>query len=295
MSPLPFTGPNRSHPLVPEDLPWLAHTIYWKRFSHIERLRANQLMGLLVNELGLAVERGLIGAGLQHLQHLPLVRTQPELMARWHELRDDEERHASWFAAFNHHFAPEIYGPAGWCFIAPAPWMIGLAKCCAGFPGAWRITIWLVLATEEWSCGLAQALAEEPIGELGARDADFVRLHGMHAREERRHLRVDEQLLALAAAGVPVTMRRAVVGLVRVMVAQLMRPKRAAPLMIDRFVEEFPRWRSESAAMLHAVRVIGKDPNYWQSQGVTTTWPITSRTALEWGLAWNRPLGASHE
>jgi hypothetical protein len=276
-----------TRPLVPEDLPWLAHTRYWQRLDHHERLRANQLMGLLVNELCLAVERGLIAVGMGEVRQLRQLWGQPVLRQRWDALLEDELVHATWFAAFNQGFAPELYEQDGWCFIAPPAALLRMAALLAAVPGAWRITAWLVLATEEWSCALAQALEHAPVGALGPRDGAFLQLHQRHAQDERSHILLDAELMAVAARDLPLPLRRGMVRLARSLMRQLMCPRRAAPRMIAHFVEEFPRWQPELRAMQQAVLAVGMDPGYWRAEGVAGDLPITTSTAATWGLEWS--------
>ena len=289
MSHVPFAAIDRTCSLVPEQLPWLAHTDYWQRFDVIEQRRANQLMGLLINELCLALERGLVLVGLRQALMAPALRNLPILRRRLSVMLADERRHAEWFASYNHLFAPEIYGIDGFHFVRLPPFFARLAGFAATLPGAWRLAVWLTLATEEWACALAVALNHEPCGNLGPRDEGYRRLHDAHCRDEQRHLELDAELLAVAAHGLPVGLRQAVVAVARIGLAQLMRPRRAAPAMLQRFVTEFPRWRSELPGLMAAVSKVGATPDYWRTRGVGADLVMTTACAAEWGMRWPQP------
>jgi hypothetical protein len=289
MSTLPFTAIDKDCPLVPEQLPWLAHTNYWQSFSLAEKLRANQLMGLLINELCLALERGLVLGGLRQALSTPALHQRPELQQQLMNMLADERRHAAWFAAYNHAFAPEIYGENGFRFVnIQLPYQQLVAQS-ASFPGAWRLATWLAMATEEWACALAESLKHEPAGELGKRDIGFYRLHHAHREEERSHLALDAELLTAAAQGLPRPVRRGVVGLARFGLAQLMKPRRAAPAMLSYFVSEFPRWQEELPGLIKAVAQVGATPKYWRSRGVAVNLTATTACAAAWGMSWQRP------
>jgi hypothetical protein len=294
MTPLPFAAPDRSRPLLPALLPWLAHTAYWPRFDARERVRANQLMGLLVNELCLAVEHGILLVGLRQALTTPALRRHPHLRHRLARMLDDERRHTTWFAAYNHAFAPDIYGPGGMHFVAPPALVRRAAARAATLPGAWRLAAWLALATEEWSCALAAGLADSSDDGLGDREPGYRRLHGAHRRDELRHLDVDAELLAVAAHGLPLCLRRTMVTAAHAGLDQLMRPRRAGPAMLRRFATEFPRWRAELPAMTAAVVAVGARPGYWNSPGVATGFTTTAACAASWGARWDGPLEIPH-
>jgi hypothetical protein len=250
-------------------------------------------MGLLVNELCLAVERGLIAVGMGDLRRLARLRRQPWLLQRWEVLLAEEQVHETWFAGFNQQYAPDLYGREGWRFIAPSTALLRLAARLAAVPGAWRVTAWLVLATEEWSCDLARVLQHAPEGILGMRDTAYVQLHQRHAHDERRHVALDSELMTMSERELPAPVRWGMVRLAESLMRQLMYPRRAAPSMIACFVEEFPRWQPQLREMQQAVLAVGRDPSYWRAHGVAGALPITIATAAKWGLEW-ATLGSAH-
>ena len=285
MTHLPFGAVDRSLSLVPDDVPWLAHTVFWLCFTADERLRANRLMGLLVNELTLALEHGLILAGLRRLLSGPLLDGEPALHRRLTAMFADEQRHLRWFSAYNHAAEPGIYGQDGLCFMAPGPVLRGLGQAAAAAPGAWGLALWLVLATEEWACGFAAMLATAADPHGSARDEAYRRLHAAHRADELRHVTLDEELVDWLRQRIPGPFQRPLLSAARMALDQLMRPRRAAPAMLRRFVSEFPRWQSELSPMIRAVRAVGDDPRYWATQGVAARLPATTRAAAAWGGA----------
>jgi hypothetical protein len=267
----------------------LAHTSFWPRFSRPERLRANQLMGLLVNELCLVVEHGLIQAGLSQALDSDALSRYPILRKRLVAMLAEEDRHSAWFCEFNHAFDPILYGATGFRFVSPPAFLKRLARRLAAAPGAWRLSAWLVMATEEWSCGLADVLEQEPNGELGPRDVAFQQLHAAHRRDERRHVVLDQDILDLAGDGLSRQAKRFIVAAARYGLEQLMRPRRAAPAMLARFVEEFPRWRPEQPDLIRQVLAVGARADYWHARGVAGRLHATAACAKSWGSHfWNQ-------
>lgn len=285
----PFRSPDRTRPLVPERLPWLAHTSFWSSFDDRERLRANQLMGLLVNELCLLVEHGLILNGLAQACRAAPIRENTAVSRRMRAMLSDERRHACWFKHYNRSFAPEIYDATGMRFIDPPTYLRRTARLFSAIPGVWRITSWLVLATEEWSCRLAEAVTGTN-RESSDCDPAFRQLHAAHRRDELRHVNLDQDVLSVAARGIPPAVRRLVVAAAHAGLAQIMRPRRAAPAMVRQFVKEFPRWNKDLPQMVREVRAVGARTDYWRDQGVQGRLTATERCAAQWGLAWPEAL-----
>jgi hypothetical protein len=295
MNRLPFNIPDRSKPLVPEALPWFAHTPFWSRFTTTEQVRANQLMGLVINELCLSLELGLIRVGMGAAMTTRQVGRDRRLQQRLDGLFADETRHAHWFTTFNQTFAPELYGQNGFHFLAPSRAICRLGTALAHLPGAWHISAWLVLAIEEWACGLADRIEREPLGPLGPRDAAFVALHRAHRREELRHVPIDAELIAASRTTIPRHLQPWTVRLVHTCLLQIMRPRRAAPRLVAQFVREFPRWRAEQPAMTAAVKSVGAQTDYWNRDAIGAVTPLTVATAAAWGWSWPRAQVVGNE
>lgn len=277
----PTAASRVSRPLVPSDLPWLAHTVYWSRFSDAERLRANQLMGLLVNELFLAIEEAIVLVGLAAVQGTLRDRA---LSARLDAVLADERRHSEWFSTFNRTYAPELYSTSGFCFISPPAWLLRGGRSLASLPGAWRVSAWLALVTEDWSVAFAEQLSALPVGSI---DPAYQGLHRAHRQDELRHVAFDADLLAVARAGIDPVSAWCLARFARVLLAQVMRPRRGALAMVDRFIEEFPRWRIEQVGLRSAVVAVGRAPDYWRAKGVAAGLPMTREAAIAWGLRWD--------
>lgn len=271
----PFGLPDLDRPLVPDGLPWLQHTAAWTGLTAAERRRANQLMGLLVNELCLAVERGVIAVGLRRAARLP---RQRRMLAA---LFADEARHARWFAAYNRAAAPGLYAAGDFRFLEPPRALVTLGRIVARLPGAWIACAWIALATEEWACNFARrVLADDDL------DPAFRALHRAHLADEARHVADGRALLHAATARVPRALRRPLVTLARRAVAAAMRPRRAAPHLLAQLAEEFPRLRPELPRLVRAVRAVGRSDAYWRRPAVAAAWPACAAAARAWGAHW---------
>ena len=295
MKRLPFSQPNRNRPVVPEDVAWLAHTRYWHQFTVTEQIRANQFMGLVINELCLALELGLVNIGLHAAMTAKEVRSNSNLGLRLTSLFADEERHALWFTAYNQAFAPELYVGTGFHFLTPSPTMRQMGMTLARVPGAWRVSAWLVLAIEEWSCGLAERFDREPEGPLGKRDSAFLSLHLAHYREEQRHVAIDAELINRSRQRVPHWFQPWFVRFVHTCVQQIMRPRRSVPTMITQFVSEFPRWRPEYKNMVRDTLAVGRHPDYWNRSSIGHSTPVTIAQASAWGWKWPTSVLNNHD
>ena len=276
---------TRDAPLVPDGLPWLAHTPYWMHFDPAERLRANQLMGLLINELCLAVEETLIAVGLRPAIAALEAEGESTLAARLTAMLAEERRHSGWFSGFNHAYAPNLYGSDGFRYVAAPRWARGLGRLSAHVPGAWCACAWLVLATEDWACAFASQLDRAAAGGAPI-DTAYLALHRAHLREEREHVTIDAMVVAFAQRRVVPALRRPLVVAAHRLVHAAMRPRRAAPRMLSDFVDEFPRWRAELPGMTRAVLRVGRTAAYWRSPMVALRLDATAACAGRWGASW---------
>jgi len=238
---------------VPEALPWFAGTPWWPRFSVVEQRTANRLMGLLVNDIFLLIERDLILPMARSAARDPAVQARPGLPERLAELVADERRHIARFAAF-----ARQHGATGELAVARPPAGTALMARLAGLLPTWRALWWAVLATEEWTITFADQVLAMPDG-----DAAYCALHAAHRGDERRHVAVGSEL-GLAWDAAPAWRRawaaRAGVALVR----RLLLPCRAPRRLARAFIQQHPRWRSDECHLAQALARAGGGADYWR-------------------------------
>lgn len=263
-----------ARPFVPDSVVWLVSTTWWSQFSDEEKITANRLMGLLVNDLFLVIERDVIGPMLSSAGRDRRMRNHPSLRRALLGFADEERRHVRWFAAFASVHSVVDRGSA--CAVLSYPRWLSLVSRCAGRTPCWRLWWWAVLITEEWTTIFATKVAQAHVGTSGPMDAVFAQLHATHLRHERRHVAIGNALAPLWSKAPPWVMSLSA-RFSTAMVRQLLVPRRSITRMIALFVQAHPRWAEDSAAMVDACLHIGADAAYWRHVLPMKDAPVAAR------------------
>lgn len=263
-----------SRPFVPDSVVWLASTTWWPQFSAEEKVTANRLMGLLVNDLFLVIERDMIGPMLVSAGRDRRMRCHPSLRRSLLGFADEERRHVRWFAAFA--FGHGVVDQRSACAVLSYPRWLTVVSRWAGRTPCWRLWWWAVLITEEWTTIFATQIAHTHDGASGPMDAVFAQLHATHLRHERRHVAIGNALAPLWGKAPPWVLSLSA-RFSTAMVRQLLVPRRSITRMIALFVQAHPRWADESAAMVDACLHIGADAAYWRQVLPMEDAPVAAR------------------
>lgn len=279
-----------ARPFVPDSVVWLASTTWWRQFSDEEKITANRLMGLLVNDLFLVIERDMIGPMLTSVGRDRRMRCHPSLRRALLGFADEERRHVRWFAAFSAgHAARHAAGHAARhaagntsvnrrsaCAVLSYPRWLSVVSRCAGRTPCWRLWWWAVLITEEWTTIFAAQVAQAHGGNSGPIDAVYAQLHATHLRHERRHVAIGNALAPLWRKAPPWVLSLSA-RFSTAMVRQLLVPRRSITRMIALFVQAHPRWAEKSATMVEACLHIGSDAAYWRQVLPMKDAPVAAR------------------
>lgn len=252
-----------SHPYVHEAFCPLSWAPIYHQLNHEEKIRYNQLSGLMFNEQFMVFEGGCITRILETAGQQPACQRVPGLLATLHRVHAEEQQHQRMFKTFNKHAAPDIYRSGHRYFIHLTYWQRRLMHLLAAQPGLFGLTLRVISEVERFSCRMAEALIDHAGDhQLGPIDANYRQLHQKHLLDEAQHVEVDATVLDCWQAGHSPATDRLQQWCARRLLADIATPKRATMRIIDRLVEEHPRLRRRHQDLRQAVRSVGRDPRY---------------------------------
>ena len=259
-APVPPAAPDLSRPFMPEDQTQLYYAPSYARLSAVQRLRYTQLFALRVNEYIMLLEREFVDPVLKGLRMNAAVAADPLLRRTLEGMLAEESRHYQAFAALNRRCAPAFYRQSDWHFMRLNPFeRATLAVMQAG--ARWLpFALWIIVAMEESSIGLASAMARGASGgPLGPLDAHFVAVHREHAKDEARHIHIDVHLVRACLGSAPASWRTLNAKLFMAFMRDMTAPKATGTgaRVVRQLVGEFPElaaWQDEMIADLVALR-----------------------------------------
>ncbi|MCP5155254.1 MAG: diiron oxygenase [Ectothiorhodospiraceae bacterium] len=240
-------------PFVPDRFTQLHHTTAWSTLEPAVRRRYNRLYGVRCNEQFMLFESGFTARVVGRIAEHARRRGERELVVRLEGLLADEIRHHRAFDAFNRARMPEVCA-AGPVFTALPPRERAALDVAARTPALWPVLLWLVLALEEFSIAFAAMVCAAP-----GIDPDYAALHAAHARDERRHVHLDAEVLTWLLGRAGRAARRVQAALFRRLLAEVVAPRRSGVAVIRRLCREFPPLAAHEAVMVGEVRALGQD------------------------------------
>jgi hypothetical protein len=239
---VPDSPPDLSLPFMPEDQTQLFYTPGYASLSRAQKVRYNQLFALRVNEYIMMLERDFVDPVLKALRQRALQQGSAALRRALEGMLQEEERHYEAFIALNRRCAPRDYAHAQAQFMRLRPYEhAGLRAMHAG--ARWLpFALWIIVAMEESSIGLAAAMARHPEGALGPLEPGFVAVHREHAKDEARHIHIDVHLVRTCLATLPAAWRALNARLFLFFMRDMTSPKAAGTgaRVVKRLVAEFP-------------------------------------------------------
>jgi predicted metal-dependent hydrolase len=201
---VPPGEPDLRLPFVPEEFTPLYYTRIYAKLSVEQRIRYNQLAAMRVNEYIMMLERDIVDPVLKSLRSHGAVRAGPALRRALDGMLAEEERHYQAFVELNRRCEPRLYGASDWCFMRLRPYE-RTALRAVHMTARWLpFALWIIIAMEEFSIGLAAAIARDREGgPLGPLDAHFAAIHREHAKDEARHIHIDVHLIRNCLASLP--------------------------------------------------------------------------------------------
>lgn len=185
-----------SRPFLHECFTPLYYTPLYKRLSHDQRLRYNQLSGMKVNEQFMLLEREFTDRILTKLRRHPAVVGRPDLMACVNEMIFEEGCHADMFQALNRLCLPDIYTDTDRYFAKLGRVEASSIRMATFLYRQLTFLLWFLVAVEEYSVGLSYAMMRTSQTEtLGVLESNFLRVHAEHVKDESRHVHIGALLI----------------------------------------------------------------------------------------------------
>ena len=234
--------PDLSLPFIPEDQTQLYYTPGYAMLDRAQKVRYNQLYALRVNEYIMMLERDFVDPVLKSLRRRAQQKGSPALRRALEGMLAEEERHYQAFVALNRRCAPHDYERVEAQFMRLRPYEHAVLH--AMYAGArWLpFALWIIVAMEESSIGLATSMARHGEGALGPLEPGFVAVHREHAKDEARHIHIDVHLVRACLATLPAGWRALNAKLFTAVMRDMTSPKAGGTgaRVVRRLVAEFP-------------------------------------------------------
>ncbi|MCC5850096.1 MAG: diiron oxygenase [Verrucomicrobia bacterium] len=179
---------DHGKPFLPERFTPLAHTSLYEKLSPEQRLRYNQLTGMLFNEQFMFFE-SLLGECLL----LPVIARadDPELREGLRHFMEEEKRHSEVFAELNRRCAPDLYRDSRFHFLhMPPAWMRAM-RWTASRANRFPFLLWLITIQEERAVAYARGFEAEE----GGLEPHFADIQRKHLADEMSHVEYDDLLV----------------------------------------------------------------------------------------------------
>jgi P-aminobenzoate N-oxygenase AurF len=239
---VPDSPPDLSLPFMPEDQTQLYYTPGYALLTRAQKIRYNQLFALRVNEYIMMLERDFVDPVLKALRRRALAKGSPALRKALEGMLAEEERHYEAFVALNRRCAPRDYERVEAQFMRLRSYEhLVLHAMHAG--ARWLpFALWIIIAMEESSIGLASSMARHGEGALGRLEPGFVAVHREHSKDEARHIHIDVHLVRACLATLPGAWRALNAKLFTAFMRDMTAPKATGTgaRVVRRLVAEFP-------------------------------------------------------
>jgi hypothetical protein len=249
----------------------LYYTRSYAMLSPAQRLRYNQLTGMLSNELILRLESSFVDPALDAV--LGHARTGAALKEAVERFRADERQHADAWIRLNRLSEPGWYRTSARHLVRVSPVVDRLAQLLARHPFACPVVFWTQLAQEEHSIEISRRCLRMPADALEPR---YAAVYAEHLRDEVRHVQVDCHLIERFHASQPRAARRATAAVFRWVLANVfLRPARSAVRVVEVLVSEFDELRPLRPQMTRELKALVTSDAYHQMMYSRQTTPIT--------------------
>lgn len=154
---------DRSRPFTCNSICPLAHSPIWPTLTELQRLRYNQLVGLMQNEWICFFEQQFA------VRVLPAVMRRgaipPELAQSLEHFVEDERRHTALFRSLNRAAQPEWYGDTDAHILRTPGVFRGVLRGLTARPDWFPMVLWVMLLMEERSLMISRryATSAQPI------------------------------------------------------------------------------------------------------------------------------------
>ena len=262
---------DRSRVYFCETLTPLYYTASYDGLAPEHRLRYNQLMGMLSNELILRLETQFVDRALAAVTRSG--DTHADLTERVRQFRDDELRHADSWKRLNRLSEPDWYTADRPRLVKVPPFVEMLAALVVRYPAACPVIFWLQLAQEEHSIEISKRCLRLRPGMLEPR---YAAVYGAHLRDEVRHVQIDCHLIERFHAVQSPTARRLTAAAFRWLIENcFLKPVRSTVRVLEVLASEYPELRPMLPRMIGELRTLAGNADYQHMMYSRETTPLT--------------------
>ena len=240
--------------LVPEMFTHLYQTPWYAQLDPAQRLTYNRLYGLRINEQFIQFEEVFIKGLMPRLKRHKSLRDNPRLLNSVELILSDEERHSRMFAQYNQAIRPDLYRHTPNPFTPLSTIERILLNGLLAAPGLVSCLLWLMLAMEELTTAISQALIDHPRSDQ--MDQTFLTLHRQHLHDEKRHVGIDRKLILNMPAEASSLGQQINARLFRYVFSNVLKPRRSTIQVIRQLVRDCPELAPLKKDMIDAVRTL---------------------------------------
>jgi predicted metal-dependent hydrolase len=258
---------DRTRPFLPEDQTQLYYTPSYSLLSREQRIRYNQLFALRVNEYIMMLERDFVEPVLRALRARAIRAGSDALGRELDAMRAEEAAHFAAFAQLNRTCEPQAYRDADHWFMHLKPYERATI-CIMNASARWLpFALWIIVAMEESSIGLAAAMVRAGETSLGPLDPHFVAVHREHAKDEARHIHVDVHLVRACLHGFPPFWRAVNAGIFKAFMRDMTAPKAngTGARVVRQLVREHPELVRHEAELVAGLTTLRHHPEFQRS------------------------------
>ena len=239
---------------VPEEFTHLYHTSCYAYLSEQQRLKYNQLFGLRINEQFIQFEEVFIGGLMPRLKQHGALKNNPRMLAGMESVLRDEEQHSLMFTRFNQAIRPDLYLQSRNHFTRLSKVEDILLRKAISTPGLLPGLLWLMLAMEELTTAIANAL----ISHSGSRELNdaYLRLHQRHQYDEARHVGIDMKMILSVQEYISIPVHKVNAALFRILFRSILKPKRSTIQVIRHLTAEESGLKKLSSSMIEEITAL---------------------------------------
>lgn len=264
---------DRTRWFFAETLTPLYYTNIYERLAPADRLRYNQLTGMLSNEVILFLESQFLNTVLRALARPRRNHGDDGLMAAIADFSNDERQHAEVWRRLNRLSEPKWYADCDLHLTRIPPAMAAISRFVARHPVAFPVVLWIQLAQEERSVEMSRRCLQEPPGRLEPR---FAAAYRLHLHDEMRHVQIDWHLIDRFYRGRSSTVRRLTAELLRRLVGGVfLTPTYSTTRVIKVLAAERPELLPLVPRMLRELRALARNDDYHRMMYSRATTPVT--------------------
>ena len=250
---------DRSKPFLPEDQTQLFYTPGYAHLNIEQRRRYNQLFGLRVNEYIMMLERDFVEPVLCALRERAARFGGDSLEQALESMREEEARHYEGFVELNKRCEPGAYEKSDFWFMRLRSYERCTLRIMQVLTPWLPFALWIIIAMEESSIGLATAMLRAGDTELGPIEPNYLAVHREHAKDEARHIHIDVHLVRACLHSFPAGWRAVNAKMFMAFMRDMTAPKAGGTgaRVVHQLVTEFSdlaRYERELVAGLVALR-----------------------------------------